>query len=70
MKDTGWCNNIKPFLKARSKQNMFVSPKRLNCPTAGGIDSYKSQRGQEGVPQHTHQGNICSGICTPGDNIQ
>lgn len=20
--------------------------------------------------KHTHQGNICSGICTPGDNIQ
>lgn len=59
-----------PFFKPRSKQNMFASPKRLNSPVVGGIDGYKSQRGQEGVPQHTHQGNTNNAICIPGANTQ
>lgn len=49
---------------------MFASPKRLNSPVVGGIDGYKSQRGQEGVPQHTHQGNTNNAICIPGANTQ
>lgn len=59
-----------PLCKPRSKQNMFASPKRLNSLIAGGIDGYESQRGQEGIPQHIHQGNIYNGICIPGANIQ
>jgi len=48
---------------------MFASPKRLNSPIGGGTDGYKSQQGQEGVPEHTHQGSMYKGICIPGVNI-
>lgn len=70
MKDTGECNITVPLYKPRSKQNMFASPKRLNSLIAGGIDGYKSQQGQEGTPQHIHQGNIYNGICVRSANIQ